>query len=109
MILGPRRLDLRPIERHRRLGPDRRGRRSALGRSFFGVWVANCVELNANVTRGDMSPTTEERMTVKMAADQRGRTEARSMPKGEGPLPAERSLRLFTGNANRPLAEAICK
>ena len=56
-----------------------------------------------------MSPTTEERMTVKMAADQRGRTEARSLPKGEGPLPAERSLRLFTGNANRPLAEAICK
>ena len=48
-------------------------------------------------------------MTVKLATDRRATPAARPAPNDLGPLPAERSLRLFTGNANRPLAEAVCK
>jgi ribose-phosphate pyrophosphokinase len=48
-------------------------------------------------------------MTVKLATDRRATPAARPAPNDHGPLPAERSLRLFTGNANRPLAEAVCK
>ncbi|HSQ60920.1 MAG TPA: ribose-phosphate pyrophosphokinase-like domain-containing protein, partial [Acidobacteriota bacterium] len=47
-------------------------------------------------------------MTVKLATDRRAVPLARPVPADQGPVPAERSLRLFTGNANRPLAEAIC-
>ncbi|MEK7314562.1 MAG: ribose-phosphate pyrophosphokinase [Candidatus Eisenbacteria bacterium] len=56
-----------------------------------------------------MAPTTEERMTVKLATDRRAIPVSRPVPEEQGPVPTERSLRLFTGNANRPLAEAICK
>ncbi|MEK7347717.1 MAG: ribose-phosphate pyrophosphokinase [Candidatus Eisenbacteria bacterium] len=56
-----------------------------------------------------MAPTTEERMTVKLATDRRAIPVTRPVPGEQGPVPLERSLRLFTGNANRPLAEAICR
>ncbi len=48
-------------------------------------------------------------MTVKLATDRRAIPVSRPVPEEQGPVPTERSLRLFTGNANRPLAEAICK
>ncbi len=47
-------------------------------------------------------------MTVKLATDRRAIPVSRPGPEEQGPVPLERSLRLFTGNANRPLAEAIC-
>lgn len=48
-------------------------------------------------------------MTVKLATDRRAIPVSRPVPEEQGPVPTERSLRIFTGNANRPLAEAICK
>jgi len=48
-------------------------------------------------------------MTVKLATDRRAMPVTRPVPGEQGPVPTERSLRLFTGNANRPLAEAICR
>lgn len=48
-------------------------------------------------------------MTVKLATDRRAIPVTRPVPGEQGPVPLERSLRLFTGNANRPLAEAICR
>ncbi len=46
---------------------------------------------------------------MKLATDRRATPATRPAPENLGPVPAERSLRLFTGNANRPLAEAVCK
>ncbi len=48
-------------------------------------------------------------MTVKLATDRRALPASRPVPELHAPIPAERSLRLFSGNANRPLAEAICR
>ncbi|MGE5175686.1 MAG: ribose-phosphate diphosphokinase [Hyphomicrobiales bacterium] len=48
-------------------------------------------------------------MTVKLATDRRAVPASTPLPDPHEPRAAERRLRLFTGNANRPLAEAICE
>src|SRR5437867_5274049 len=48
-------------------------------------------------------------MTVKLAADRRPVTAPGHEPESPRKRAAETRLRLFTGNANRPLAEAICE
>jgi ribose-phosphate pyrophosphokinase len=48
-------------------------------------------------------------MTMKLATDRRAVPQSRPLPEEQGAVPAERSLRLFSGNANRPLAESICR
>lgn len=47
-------------------------------------------------------------MTVKLATDRRAVPASKPLSDPREPREAERRLRLFTGNANRPLAEAIC-
>lgn len=47
-------------------------------------------------------------MTVKLATDRRAVPLSKPLPEMHDPRHVERGLRLFTGNANRPLAEAIC-
>jgi len=47
-------------------------------------------------------------MTVKLATDRRAVPMSHPLPDKHDPRHVERGLRLFTGNANRPLAEAIC-
>jgi ribose-phosphate pyrophosphokinase len=47
-------------------------------------------------------------MTVKLATDRRAVPVTKPLPEMHEDRHAERGLRLFTGNANRPLAEAIC-
>ncbi|TMQ59653.1 MAG: ribose-phosphate pyrophosphokinase [Candidatus Eisenbacteria bacterium] len=48
-------------------------------------------------------------MTVKLATDRRLATAPGHEPESPRKRAAETRLRLFTGNANRPLAEAICE
>ena len=48
-------------------------------------------------------------MTVKLAQDRRPATASGHEPELSRKRAAETRLRLFTGNANRPLAEAICE
>ncbi|MGE5178891.1 MAG: ribose-phosphate diphosphokinase [Bacteroidota bacterium] len=47
-------------------------------------------------------------MTVKLATDRRATPMTKPLPDVHEPHHVERGLRLFSGNANRPLAEAIC-
>jgi ribose-phosphate pyrophosphokinase len=47
-------------------------------------------------------------MTVKLATDRRAGLSAKGQPEAPRLRSAETRLRLFTGNANRPLASAIC-
>ena len=47
-------------------------------------------------------------MTVKLATDRRATPVTKPLPDVHEPHHVERGLRLFSGNANRPLAEAIC-
>jgi ribose-phosphate pyrophosphokinase len=47
-------------------------------------------------------------MTVKLTMDRRSATSIKSQPEPPRMRSAETRLRLFTGNANRPLASAIC-
>ena len=47
-------------------------------------------------------------MTVKLATDRRTVPMTKPFPEARGPRDAARALRLFSGNANRPLAEAVC-
>jgi ribose-phosphate pyrophosphokinase len=47
-------------------------------------------------------------MTVKLATDRRTVPMSKPFPDIRETRPVERGLRLFSGNANRPLAEAIC-
>jgi len=47
-------------------------------------------------------------MTVKLATDRRAVPLSKPMPETHDTHHVERGLRLFTGNANRPLAAAIC-
>ena len=47
-------------------------------------------------------------MTVKLATDRRATPSAKAQPEAPRMRSAETQLRLFTGNANRPLAAAIC-
>ena len=47
-------------------------------------------------------------MTVKLATDRRAAPSAKAQPESPRLRSAETRLRLFTGNANRPLAAAIC-
>ena len=47
-------------------------------------------------------------MTVKLATDRRAVPVSKPLPEMHEERHAERGLRLFTGNANRSLAEAIC-
>ena len=48
-------------------------------------------------------------MTVKLATDRRATPSAKAQPEAPRMRSAETQLRLFTGNANRPLAAAICE
>src|SRR5258706_2130964 len=47
-------------------------------------------------------------MTVKLATDRRAAPSAKAQPESPRMRSAETRLRLFSGNANRPLAAAIC-
>jgi ribose-phosphate pyrophosphokinase len=47
-------------------------------------------------------------MTVKLATDRRALPVSKPLPDAREPRRSDRGLRLFSGNANRPLAEAIC-
>ncbi len=47
-------------------------------------------------------------MTVKLATDRRAVPVTKPLPEMHEDRHAQRGLRLFTGNANRALAEAIC-
>jgi len=47
-------------------------------------------------------------MTVKLATDRRAAPSIKAQPEPPRLRSAETRLRLFTGNANRPLAAAIC-
>jgi len=47
-------------------------------------------------------------MTVKLATDRRAVPISKPLPDAHDLRRSERGLRLFSGNANRPLAEAIC-
>ncbi len=47
-------------------------------------------------------------MTVKLATDRRALPVSKPLPDGREPRRSDRGLRLFSGNANAPLAKAIC-
>src|SRR5437763_8046788 len=80
-------MDLRPIERLR--APRARLTKSSIGLGFFH--------------------SREERMTVKLATDRRLATAPGHEPEMPRRRASETRLRLFSGSANRPLADAICE
>src|SRR5438045_650796 len=82
-------MDLRPIERPR--APRARLTKSSIGLGFFH------------------SGPLEGRMTVKLATDRRLATAPGHEPEMPRRRASETRLRLFSGSANRPLAEAICE